>query len=534
MIRRFRQILASILLRFRTISNLKRQQVFHLIWYRLFRMPRWVSLKSPEVAERIHFLQTPPDAHRKNPIRHEDLVLLNITASNFLIDPDWELDRYGKLWTYNLSYFEFLEHCDWNQGHRLMVDFSLKYNTLKVAHEPYPCALRVLNWVKFLSRHKEEDYEKIVEEVIWQDTLRILKGLELHLAANHVLENAFGLLFSAFFFQHKKLLEIAGGLLKKELEEQFQKDGGHYEQSLMYHSILLERMLDALNLIQSNKGIETSLFQPLRDTTVDALSFLNVFAAVEELPLFNDAADGVARVPAWLNAYGELLGLSFTPGNLGSSGFRKLKSGQAVAFVDAGQIGPAFQPGHAHADSLTFCLFLKEKPVIVDTGTSTYDIGARRSYERSTQAHNTVVVDGQNSSEVWGGFRVGRQAKTEILVDEANHLKITHNGYRHLGIRHQREFRTSQNQLWVEDSIIGARHVTAESYLHFHSSVDVELKEDRLILNQGQATIHCEGFEVLSLVSAEYARVFNALETSLKLRATFTGSSRFTFLFEEN
>ena len=49
------------------------------------------------------------------------------------------------------------------------------------------------------------------------------------------------------------------------------------------------------------------------------------------------------------------------------------------------------------------------KKVVGDTGCSTYVPGAVRSYERSTKAHNTVVIDGRNSSEVWASHRVGRR-----------------------------------------------------------------------------------------------------------------------------
>ena len=39
----------------------------------------------------------------------------------------------------------------------------------------------------------------------------------------------------------------------------------------------------------------------------------------------------------------------------------------------------------------------------------------RRRYDRSTAAHNTVSIDGTDSSEVWQIFRVGRRAKAYPL-----------------------------------------------------------------------------------------------------------------------
>ena len=51
------------------------------------------------------------------------------------------------------------------------------------------------------------------------------------------------------------------------------------------------------------------------------------------------------------------------------------------------------------------------EPLLIDTGTSTYAAGAVRDRERSTAAHNTLEVDGRDSTEVWGAFRAGRRAR---------------------------------------------------------------------------------------------------------------------------
>ncbi len=62
--------------------------------------------------------------------------------------------------------------------------------------------------------------------------------------------------------------------------------------------------------------------------------------------------------------------------------------------------GPDYLPGHAHADTLSFELSLFGQRVIVNSGTSVFGIGEQRQLERGAAAHSTVVVDGENSSEV--------------------------------------------------------------------------------------------------------------------------------------
>jgi len=102
------------------------------------------------------------------------------------------------------------------------------------------------------------------------------------------------------------------------------------------------------------------------------------------------------------------------PGNhshLSDSGYIRIQSGDAVALLDVAPIGPDYLAGHGHADTLSFELSLFGQRCIVNPGVSRYGTGAERLRQRGTAAHSTVAVDGQNSSEVWGGFRVARRAR---------------------------------------------------------------------------------------------------------------------------
>ena len=98
-------------------------------------------------------------------------------------------------------------------------------------------------------------------------------------------------------------------------------------------------------------------------------------------------------------------------GWLRDSGYVRLAAGPAVALLDVAPLGPDYLPGHAHADTLSFELSLFGQRVIVNGGTSRYGSGPERLAERGTAAHSTVQIDGADSSEVWGGFRVARRAR---------------------------------------------------------------------------------------------------------------------------
>jgi uncharacterized heparinase superfamily protein len=108
-------------------------------------------------------------------------------------------------------------------------------------------------------------------------------------------------------------------------------------------------------------------------------------------------------------------------------------------------------------------------PLLVDTGTSTYAPGPVRGYERSTAAHNTVEVDGADSTEVWGAFRAARRARVTDLATCTAHggvltIEAAHDGYRHLPGRpiHRRRWLLTEAGLRVEEYITGrGRHAIA-------------------------------------------------------------------------
>jgi uncharacterized heparinase superfamily protein len=110
--------------------------------------------------------------------------------------------------------------------------------------------------------------------------------------------------------------------------------------------------------------------------------------------------------------------------------------------------------------------------VVVDTGTSTYEPGARRQYERSTRAHNTVEVDGVDQTEVWATFRAARRARpaVEHAAVEGDQVVVVaaHDGYERLAgrPRHQRRWEVSPSTIRIVDTVSGTGHHRAVARLH--------------------------------------------------------------------
>ena len=155
----------------------------------------------------------------------------------------------------------------------------------------------------------------------------------------------------------------------------------------------------------------------------------------------------------------------------------------AVALLDVARVGPDYLPGHAHADSLSFELSVFGRRLLVNGGTSCYGMSAERLRQRGTAAHNTVVVDGLDSSEVWGGFRVARRAHPHGLqVREDGQgvvVRCSHDGYRWLpGLpRHTRQWALHATELVVDDELAGDYREAVAQY-RFHPDVAVSIEAD--------------------------------------------------------
>ena len=165
-------------------------------------------------------------------------------------------------------------------------------------------------------------------------------------------------------------------------------------------------------------------------------------------------------------------------------GYAVLNSEGANILWDCGPLGYLSTAAHGHADALSFTLAVDGQPILVDPGTFAYqEGGVWRDYFRSTSAHNTIVVDGQDQSEMLGDFLWGRQAKSTItgysLGGELEWVLGKHNGYRALGISHRRAlFFWKPGALVVVDLLDGTGEVTVDQHWHLSEYVDLSINAD--------------------------------------------------------
>jgi hypothetical protein len=442
-----------------------------------------------------------------------EFTFLNLSHT-FKDKIDWNFDKYGKLWTYNLNYFDFLHqpNFDKESGVALIKMFIDDIDSCRDGLEPFPIALRGINWVKFLSKH--HICEADIDDSLLAQYYILMDNLEYHLLGNHLLENGFSLLFGAYYFGDKKLFDKAKEILTAELEEQILPDGAHFELAPMYHQIMLYRVLECCNLMQNNTVFtDTSLSDKLKEKGELMLGWLeNITYNNGRIPMVNDTAEGIAPISSELFAYGTRLGLNSKILPLKESGYRKMTGERYEMIVDVGDIGPDYIPGHAHSDTFSFELYVDNEPLIVDTGISTYESNRQRAYERSTAAHNTVMIDDLDQSEVWSSFRVARRAKIVDLIEDDNYVKATHDGYGRIGIMHTREVKGFKNSIEIKDIIDSDSKTSfsAVAYLHFAPGVELTMIDESSV-TVNHIYFSFKGLKRLKIVDIAIAKGYNKL-----------------------
>jgi len=472
-----------LLLYARTLRHLRPSQVAHRLWRQLPR-PATAARPAPPLRAVLHA----PAAYAP---RHPQLLaageieLLNQRAR--IDDPAiWRAADKPMLWLYQLHYFDDLnaDHpARRREWHAAWIDRWITENPpgSAVAWDSYPISLRVVNWIKW-QLGGEVLGARAVESLAHQ-VRHLGPRLEKHLAGNHLLENYKTLAIAGCFFAGAEAdawREQGLRGLQHALAEQVLADGAYNELAPMYQGIVTEGLLDLLNLLEAY-GFERPAW--LAKTAARMSSWgVGVAHPDGDWPQFNDTSLGAAPRPGDLAAYLQRLGLA--PASTVPGQFVRLSRDDWTLLADLADLGPDHNPGHGHADSLTYELSVGARRVVVDTGISTYDVGAIRSQERSTAAHNTLTLDGENSSEVWGSFRVARRAHTRRVatptVDGALTIAAEHDGYQRLkgAPRHRREWRLGRGSLLILDQVRSHSAHDIRSYIHLHPDYNAALAAD--------------------------------------------------------
>lgn len=392
---------------------------------------------------------------------------------------------------------------------------------------PLELAIRAINWVWFLS---------LIEPSGGPDRSlagRLRQALELHVidivrkysrgssANNHLIGEAAGVFIVTTMMPYLNHAESRTAqsreLLERAIFEQTCDDGGSAEHAFGYHMFAFEFFLLAA-LVARRSGRD---FSPAyRERLARMLEFADVICEAGPPPLFGDYDDGFVldlgggspdphallalgaaacgctlRTPVdaaaleslqWAPTQDAARGAAPAPLQsraFDGTGYYLLQwegadtRDRVSVFFDCAILGFGTIAAHGHADALHVTVRAFGEDVLVDPGTYDYfRYPDWRDYYRSTRAHNTLEVDGEDQSVMHGSFLWGPRAIPRCLEwtpgPQGGIVIGEHDGYARLPdpVGHSRrlELNRAARSLVITDTVtMRAAH---ELRLRFHLS----------------------------------------------------------------
>lgn len=408
-------------------------------------------------------------------------------------------------------------------------------------------AERLVSWALLYPRiadhvSRDEEFRQNWLDSIYHHLERISRNLSLYSSANnHLVGELVGLFVGASCFDFWPECEgwrsRAQTLLEREIRLQVGDDGVNREQAMSYHLFVMELLLLAFIVGRNTKR---PFGRGYADRLQGMAGFLDSIATSSgDLPWYGDSDDARGFVfsegESALEVAMQLAGLLFAEPRWLS--FRKTPTAAALALVpdlianlncvaaqnsakprelfpdtglaclrsndgsvrllmDFGPLGFTSIAAHGHADALSLWLAIGDEYFLVDAGTYAYHSHPEwRSYFRSTAAHNTACLDGENQSEMAGRFLWRAKAQARLLRFERDSEQVTiaaeHDGYSRLQdpVTHGRavQFDCVSGNLNIEDSFQCVGRHTVDLFFHMHQDTEV------LSVSDGEVQVNWRG-----------------------------------------
>ena len=442
------------------------------------------------------------------------LTFLNVTRT-FNVPFDWHPPE-ALLWLHKLHYMEFLEGLPDKAFIEIIDDWIEQVLPYRPGYwrddwNSYSLSLRCLVWMQqFSLRHQglPEDFRERLLSSLYIQLSFLEENLEVDLGGNHLIKNIKTLMWAGRFFNTEtahRWYMIAEDFLEKELQEQILEGGMHYERSPAYHIQVFADLLECLVVIDAGE-VKEKLLEVLQSMAQVLANFTHPDGYIS---LFNDGGLHMSYAPLeCLQVWEKLSGKQVVPQRVfkdGSAGYFGYRSDSHYVLVDCGKVAPDFLTAHGHGDILAFEWTVENKRFIVDAGVYEYNPGAKRDHSRSTKAHNTVTLDGEDQCEFWGSFRMARRANVTLLsYQEHPHgfdLLGSHDGYRYMtgAPVHERAYSVNRNEIQVQDEIKGGDGQIVEARLLLHPECSVEIVKEDVIISRDDVVVKLETESVVHI-----------------------------------
>ncbi len=528
--------MSSLLIYFNTIIFLNPIQIlFRVIFYIKPNLNYNLDYKVHKLQKEI--ITNPEKASFIHPNKIRILDKVHIIDCKF----QWNQFSNNILEIYTCNYLNFINGpgLDKKNIKKIIINW-VNHNSDKnlISWDSYPTSLRIINLTKWCINNKE--YDPIILDSIFLQLRWLNKRIEYHLSGNHLLTNLKALIYASTLFnsyESNKYFLKGLRLFRKYLDKQTFKDGGNYERSIMYHSIITKDLIELVDIIKCYKpGSYEDFLSYLEKKLEQYLYFYLHLCHPDNLPsFFGDTNLDNSYSYDYLSSY-----LKYVSKKSNNFKRKRLEIFDQTGFFSynnknfycAGDIGDFYktdQPGHSHAASLSFELSVFGERCFVNSGISNYQEGNQRHLERSTKSHNTVEVNDENSSQVWKSFRLGNRAKiissNYSISDELCKISAEHNGYsnRENKLRHKREWLFYENKIEINDFLNG-KFKTAVARFFLHPDVKL-IDQNTIALKSGRKIgLHFENVE-FKIKETEWYPFFNVSKSNKCIELRFNDST---------
>lgn len=474
-----------------TIKYLKFSQIFYRLFYK-FKPRKIRQFENFEISNcsLIFKIILKNSIIYKNKFAYFDFLGIKKKINFFEINEK----KSPKLWIYNVHYFDYLND---NKNNKFYCEKKIdlihhwisfiKKNHGSFGLDPYPTSLRIVNWIKWIINNNISDKDIISN--LYSQFCYLETNIEYNILANHLIANAKALIFGGLFFknQKSKLIYLKGiNLLNKELKRQILQDGGHFEQSPMYHNIVTEDILDIYNILFSNNKKSDLQKLNLNFILIKLLNFSKHLSHPDgHVSFFNDSCFDIAPNFNELCNYSSRMKINFTNKkiksyvNFKNSGYSVINKNNFYLIFDRANVESSYQAGHTHSDILSFELSFYKKRFLVNSGTNTYENNNLRLLQRGTSLHNTLTIKSLNSTNVWHSFRTGNRANIQnirnIIRKEKVALEGSHDGYySKFKAIHHRSIEIIKNSFIVVDKVNSEKKYPSSVYFYFYNNARIK------------------------------------------------------------
>ncbi len=274
-------------------------------------------------------------------------------------------------------------------------------------------AFRALSWIwvyHFVGPEMPSPFRARWLHVLYLHGCHLANNLSFYFSPNnHLVGEALALHALGSFFAGQpraaKWEQLGARVMREQMDLQIRPDGSSFEQSTYYQGYLLDMFV--LHAILARPGPEYL-------AKVDRMAeFLHaVSGPLQRAPMLGD--DDGGQLP--LGPIQRPCGAGKRESRLfPDAGIAVMTCGATHALVDAGPFG-ALHSGHSHSDTLSMIVSSGEEEILIDPGTYTYTGDpAWRDWFRSSEAHNTIRIDGLDQAVMAGPFRWTNPPEVAIL-----------------------------------------------------------------------------------------------------------------------